>query len=222
LTSGVYKITNIVTGKCYIGSSINIKRRWQQHKENLGKNKHHAKHMQHSWNKYGKDAFIFEIVYECAPIKDIVLFYEQLWIDFYGFKNLYNQSPNAGSPLGRILSLETKEKIRKSCSGKKHSEEARKKMSDSRKGKPLSLKHRQALSKQRKNLSLEEKAKRASVRGKRTKQIDLKTGLVIKEWDSMEQAGKILSITNISRCCNGKRKTAGGYIWRYVDDKESK
>lgn len=42
-------------------------------------------------------------------------------------------------------------------------------------------------------------------------------GNVIKIWDSMKQAGIYLNIKkqNISACCRGKRKTAGGYIWRY-------
>ena len=29
---GIYKIGNKVNGKCYIGQSIDIKRRWRQHK----------------------------------------------------------------------------------------------------------------------------------------------------------------------------------------------
>ena len=33
--SGVYKITNKINGKFYIGSSINIKRRWESHKEGI-------------------------------------------------------------------------------------------------------------------------------------------------------------------------------------------
>ncbi len=112
MTSGVYKITNTVTGKCYIGSSVNIERRWTRHKCLLNKAIHHAKHMQNSWNKYGEKAFIFEIVFECASIKDIILFYEQLWIDFYGFENLYNHNPTTGSPLGTKQSDEAKEKCR--------------------------------------------------------------------------------------------------------------
>ena len=41
----------------------------------------------------------------------------------------------------------------------------------------------------------------------------------IKEWDCIKEASKELNIIDcdISFCCKGKRKTAGGYIWRYKD-----
>ena len=32
LICGIYKITNQTNGKCYIGQSVNIKRRWRSHK----------------------------------------------------------------------------------------------------------------------------------------------------------------------------------------------
>ena len=32
---GIYKITNISNNKCYIGQSVNIERRWMQHKETM-------------------------------------------------------------------------------------------------------------------------------------------------------------------------------------------
>ena len=39
----------------------------------------------------------------------------------------------------------------------------------------------------------------------------------IKEWNGIKEVEKILKISNgnISECCRGNRKTAGGYIWRY-------
>ena len=44
-------------------------------------------------------------------------------------------------------------------------------------------------------------------------------GEFIKEWDSLSDVGRELGIivTNISRVCRGKRKSTGGYVWRYVD-----
>ena len=43
-------------------------------------------------------------------------------------------------------------------------------------------------------------------------------GKFIKEWECVEQAQKILKISNISTVCYGKRKHSGGYIWRYAND----
>lgn len=64
---GVYKITNIVNGKFYIGSSNNVKNRWYQHKRKLNEGKHGNSYLQNAWNKYGDANFKFEIVEECDP-----------------------------------------------------------------------------------------------------------------------------------------------------------
>lgn len=42
-------------------------------------------------------------------------------------------------------------------------------------------------------------------------------GIHIKDWESMTAVNKELGILyqNISRCCRGEIKTAGGYIWKY-------
>lgn len=44
-------------------------------------------------------------------------------------------------------------------------------------------------------------------------------GNFIKEWDSTRDAARALNIdsSTIAKCARGKYKTAGGYIWRYVD-----
>lgn len=56
-------------------------------------------------------------------------------------------------------------------------------------------------------------------RKKKVKMIDKKTGQVLKIYESI-QAAEIEHPTghNISRACNGKRKSAGGYCWEYVDE----
>lgn len=48
-------------------------------------------------------------------------------------------------------------------------------------------------------------------------QYDL-NGKIIKKWNSIAEVEKILSIDhrNISACCLGKQKTAGGYIWKHL------
>ena len=47
-------------------------------------------------------------------------------------------------------------------------------------------------------------------------QLDME-GSLIKEWISATEASRILNINreSIRRCCIGKRKTAGGFIWKY-------
>lgn len=50
--AGIYKITNLVNGKMYIGESRNCFSRWQSHKRELKKGRHSNTHLQRAWNKY--------------------------------------------------------------------------------------------------------------------------------------------------------------------------
>ena len=61
--------------------------------------------------------------------------------------------------------------------------------------------------------------KRKNPFSKEVEQIDKKTLEVIKVWDSLSEVERILNIPagNISNVCKGKRKTAGGFIWRMKD-----
>ncbi len=64
--SGIYRITNCVNNKVYIGKSIDIfNKRWPYHKALLNNGTHVNKHLQNAWNKYGEENFDFSIVLEC-------------------------------------------------------------------------------------------------------------------------------------------------------------
>jgi group I intron endonuclease len=76
---GIYRIKNLVNGKCYYGSSKNIEKRWKRHKRELKKNTHINCILQRSWDKYGEDNFLFEVVEECSV--DIILETEQKYLD---------------------------------------------------------------------------------------------------------------------------------------------
>src|ERR1700677_1718481 len=66
IETGVYKITNTVTGKFYIGSTTEtFHQRWTHHKRKLKTGKHANRHLQASWKKYGSSVFLFEVVEEC-------------------------------------------------------------------------------------------------------------------------------------------------------------
>lgn len=54
---------------------------------------------------------------------------------------------------------------------------------------------------------------------RKVQQFDKVTGEFIAEFESVKEAGEKTRTesTNISRCCNGKLKSAGGFIWKYPD-----
>lgn len=61
--SGIYTITSKVTGKLYIGESLDIYRRWHdEHIPQLRKNRHYNKELQNDFNKYGEENFSFQIL----------------------------------------------------------------------------------------------------------------------------------------------------------------
>ena len=70
-TSGIYCIKNLVTGACYIGSTVDIRRRWVEHRNDLVKNAHCNPYLQSSYNFHGK-TFTFEVLefVECDRLED--------------------------------------------------------------------------------------------------------------------------------------------------------
>ena|GEM_PF-1448732 len=76
---GIYAATCMPTGKQYIGRSIDIQRRWNDHLKLLRANKHHSPHFQYEWNKYGEKAFQWTVLEQCSL--DRLTEREQHWID---------------------------------------------------------------------------------------------------------------------------------------------
>lgn len=91
---GIYKIYNTLTGKCYIGQSINVPRRWTEHI-------YHAKHFNKekeknklylALNKYGLDNFEFSLIENC-PSEISLDEREIYWISYYNsFVDGYNST----------------------------------------------------------------------------------------------------------------------------------
>ena len=138
-SSGIYKITNSINNKFYIGSAKNLERRWKGHKAALAKNIHGNEHLQKSYNIHGESIFVFTVIIYCN--KRDLLFFEQRFLNVYwdGGINCYNISKSSSAPMNGLKHTEkTKQLISNVHKGKKKSEETRKKMSLAQTGHKLS------------------------------------------------------------------------------------
>lgn len=101
---GIYKITNLVNGKVYIGLSKDITKRLKTHLTQLISNTHYNKHLQQSFNKYGKSNFVFQVVEECA--EELLSNKEQQYILFF---ESFNPLKGFNKTLGGEREIPTKE-----------------------------------------------------------------------------------------------------------------
>lgn len=107
--AGIYKITNTINNKVYIGESLNIEERWIVHKSDLDNGNHHSYKLQQEWDKYGSDNFIFEIIEEIdknynPSLQQLILIaYEDKYIRKY---NSLDTGYNCEDTLHKILNKE--------------------------------------------------------------------------------------------------------------------
>lgn len=78
---GIYKITNIINQKCYIGQSTDLIQRIRKHIKTLVNGTNSNEHLQNAYNKYGQGNFTIEIIEEC-DIENLDN-REIFWIDYY-------------------------------------------------------------------------------------------------------------------------------------------
>lgn len=218
--SGIYQIRNTINGHCYIGSAVNIRNRWTEHKYDLRNNYHHSAYLQNAWNKYGAEYFVFSVIEYCD--RPLLIEREQYYLD--SFRPKYNISLYARTPmLGRVHSEEAKKKIGDSQRGKHVSSETLKRLSLSHIGQVITKIARQKISKALLGKKVSEETRRklsAASKGKHNAiAVNQYTvgGVFIARYSGSYEAAKNTGIWqgNIAKCCNGKAKTAGGFIWRY-------
>lgn len=126
--SGIYKIQSVKKpNRCYIGSSMSVGRRWNEHLRDLIANRHHNHKLQNHFNKYGKNDLQFSILIGCDEINMIGS--EQFFIDSYNpYFNEIKIAGNQKKPKGQvpwnkgkknIYTEETLSRMRQSLKGRK-------------------------------------------------------------------------------------------------------
>lgn len=243
-TSVVYCHINKVNGKRYIGKTNNIASRWSgngsAYLRGRGKNTIFA----NAIKKYGWDNFehiILEDGLTDEEASEREVYYIELYktnIVKHGNAYGYNMTDGGEGAAGRVISDETREKMKISHLGYVVSEETKAKISQSLKGRDTLSKEARAklgqhnsvvlkgrklppdrveairqLSKER---GISELARQRSREQTIKQVINIDTGEIFECMkDACEKYD--ISATHLSAACRGRRKTAKGYRWKYYN-----
>lgn len=198
--TGIYKITNKINGKVYIGQSINIERRWKEHISDKRKNS--LIHL--AIEKYGEKNFNFEIIEECSQ-SDLNQ-KEQYWIKEYNsFKNGYNLTRGGNS--GFYYDVEA------------IYEDYLKTQNINQTAKNVGC-HFNTV---RNIIRLYGINHSEMQQEKPVEKIDCETLQVIQIYDSIQSAADEMKISRqaISNAATGHQKSSCGYFWRFVGDNKT-
>lgn len=112
--TGIYKITNLVNGNAYIGQSVDIEKRFKDHKYrafvNYPSNRDYEKALYRAFRKYGIENFKFEVLEICqvSELNDKEINYIKLY-DTYN--NGYNETIGGDGIIGHECEKHPKTKL---------------------------------------------------------------------------------------------------------------
>lgn len=220
----IYKTTNSLNGKIYIGKRIYRKKddNWY-----LGS----GVYLNRAIKKYGREYFKKEILEWCED--EVHLCKREIyWIKYFNSTNSqigYNLSLGGdGGNVGKEAYIKIGNKLR----GKKRPKEFGEKVSKALKNKPKSKEHnekvRQSLMGRKRPQEVVDKMSK-SIKEKydsgwkspvqiEVYQYNKKTGDYIQSFKSATEAGRVLNIDRkaITNNCSGKSKSSGGFIWSKI------
>lgn len=211
----IYAIVNTITGNQYIGSSKNSYVRRKAHFNLLRRGAHHSFILQRAFDKHGEDKFKFIVIEKVEPNIDLIE-REQWWLD--NANCTYNLTKQALPGKERVITEETRARMRAAKLGVKHPEWRNKQKSIYRKGIGLGKKRSEEAKR-----AMSEAQKRLRERGymspnsKKVVQYDLNNKF-IKEWNSISSAAKGTNTTYIHIAQNLNGKTSKDYIWKYKEN----
>ena len=225
-SKGIYKITCTSNGRIYIGSTVfNFYNRWHQHVSALKRKEHHSVTLQRAYDKYGKDAFVYEIIEKLTDDKE-VLEREQYYIDLYDSANPklgFNICKFAGNHKGMTHSEESKELTRQKSKKNWENPEYRKKVIEGATGLKREEETKQKQSEAAKSRFSSEGARRQhSIACKGVKK---KEGSGEKQSKIMRESCRVLGANNPKAKLNEEKVreirqlyTSGGYTYKQIGE----
>jgi predicted GIY-YIG superfamily endonuclease len=228
--SGVYLIFCIQNEKVYIGSSINIRKRFYSHKKLLKKNKHHNNYLQNCYNKYGENSLQY-LVIELTE-KEKLREREQFW--FNSVENKYTLNISPINPKEFIfktnISEDRKEILRQRCKNWILTPEQRKKISDSKKGYKLTEEHKKKLSIAHKGYKMPEEQKRKISEANKGRIVSEETKKKLSLANKGQNLGgklseetkKKIGIAGRRKCLDETKRKIGEANKKYLKTKASK
>lgn len=188
----VYKHTNKINGKVYIGiTKREPKKRWSGGSGYRTCSAMYKAILKYGWDNFEHEILFTDLTYDEACEKEIQS------IALYKSNNKkYGYNIEGGGLLNKEISEETRQKLR----NKRHTEETKRKIGNFFRGRQMPIEDRKKRSKKVQQYSLD--------------------GILIAEFYATREAERQLGIphNNIALCCKGKYHNAGGYIWKYVGD----
>jgi group I intron endonuclease len=116
IMAGLYEIVNLKSNRRYVGSSVNIRKRFLDHTGRLNKGIHPNPQLQFAWNRDGSKYFKFRCILLCR-IEDVKMFEQRLldWWSKHDWKLIYNICQDARAPMrGLKFSVEHRQRQGKS------------------------------------------------------------------------------------------------------------
>ena len=204
----IYKITNQINNKIYIGKTENVNpnKRWSQHKSEFRKERSNHRALYKAMNKYGIENFSFEVIEETEKPEEKEIYYISLYDSYH---NGYNET--LGGDGAKYLELPEKEickyylnnhTLKETCEHYGHDYETIRKI--------LYKYNIDIISTQDINKIRTSKA---------VAKLDIKTEEVLEIYSSISEAERQnpKCHSHIKDVCHGKRKTAGGYKWKFIE-----
>ena len=242
MTIGIYSITHTISGKRYVGKSINIEARLIQHKSNLTSIEYRPKavnrHLYSAVQKYEWSAFHVEILESFGSVDPLVIAERELfWMDHFDTINRgrgFNLRRDSSTSM--IVHDETRKRLSNVFKGSGNpnygnlwSDEKKHRMSEIKKAQHAAGDIYTEQWKKRQGVSISEmwKANPVAKSAMALKLSKIKqqyrfiqcqlTGGIVKTWGTVKE---IIAINpeykwqNIYSVCNGYKPTYMGYVWK--------